>query len=153
MTGCIDELTQNGDLDFDGTPYWPEWPTGTTPTIYPSTFVQSLPVTDSGQQYSEFFIQTDLALSESTCTASGAGCSVPPPNAPGHFYPYWSRALSSGSGQAPGREQQKCVIEFGNVSRGVNDFGGDAQYGTDQQAALGYPEFEGPDMPNSCAGT
>jgi hypothetical protein len=138
MTGCLDNIDQNGDLDFDGSPYWPEWPTGTTPTINPSTFQQSLPVTNFGQQYSQFFIQTDLALSESTCTAMGAGCSVPPPNAPGHFYPYWSRA------------QQGCVLEFGNVSQGVNDFGGDAQYGADQQAALGYPEFEGPVMNNGC---
>jgi len=24
---CYETFTQNGDLDFDGTPYWPEWPT------------------------------------------------------------------------------------------------------------------------------
>ncbi len=152
MTGCIDELTQNGDLDFDGTPYWPEWPTGTTPTIYPSTFVESLPVTNFGHQYQQFFIQTDIALSESTCTASGAGCSVPPPG-PGDFYPYWSRTGSGGGGQAVGREHGGCVIEFGNVHQGVNDFGRDAQYGTDQQATLGYPEFIGPTMSNTCGGS
>jgi hypothetical protein len=143
MTGCLDELSQNGDLDFDGSPYWPEWPTGTSPTIYPSSFVQALPTTNGGDQYRQFFIQTDLALSESTCTTSGAGCAVPPPNAPGHFYPYWSRA---GSGQTG------CRIEFGNVSQAVDDFGRDAQYGTDQEAALGYPEFIGPTMPNTCSG-
>jgi hypothetical protein len=33
---------------------------------------------------------------------------------------------------------------------GVNDFGGFAQYGTDQQPVLGYPEFEGPVMSNAC---
>jgi hypothetical protein len=149
-TGCLDELTQNGDLDFDGSPYWPEWPTGTNPTRYPSTFVQSLPVTNFGQQYKQFFIQTDLALSESTCTASGAGCAVPPPNAPGHFYPYWSRTEQRNSDRASDRGQNQCAIEFGNVDRGVNDFGGDAQYGTDQQATYGYPEFIGPTMDNTC---
>jgi hypothetical protein len=152
MTGCIDELNQNGDLDFDGSAYWPEWPTGTTPNIYPSTFVQALPVMGSGQQYAQFFIQTDLALSESTCTASGAGCSVPPPNAPGHFYPYWSRTQSGSPGQGSGRGQPGCALEFGNVSQGVNDFGGDAQYGTNQTPTFGYPEFIGPIMDNSCRG-
>ena len=32
----------------------------------------------------------------------------------------------------------------------MNDFGSDAEYGTDQIAALGYPEFEGPVMSNRC---
>jgi hypothetical protein len=47
---------------------------------------------------------------------------------------------------------QGCTLEFGNVSSGagVNDFGQDAQYGSDQIATLGYPEFEGPVMKNSC---
>ncbi len=65
VTGCTDSYTQNGDLDFDGTPYWAEWPTGTTPTAqHPSSFVESLPTT-AGQQYPQFLFQTDLALSES----------------------------------------------------------------------------------------
>ena len=45
------------------------------------------------------------------------------------------------------------MIEFGHVhGPGVNDFGGDAQYGTDQFAAYGYPAFEGPVMNNTCGG-
>ena len=36
MTGCQDNMFQNGDLDFDGTPYWTEWPTGLTPRAFPS---------------------------------------------------------------------------------------------------------------------
>jgi hypothetical protein len=135
-TGCLDELTQNGDLDFDGTPYWTEWPTSTTPGTYPGSFQQALPTT-GGAQYAQYFIQTDLALSESTCTASGAGCTVPPPGL-GHFYPYWTRVGGNTS----------CRLEFGNVSTGQT-FGQDAQYGTDQAATLGYPEFEGPVMNNS----
>ena len=39
-----------------------------------------------------------------------------------------------------------------NFQPGVNDFGGDAEYGTDQIATLGYPEFEGPVMRNRCGG-
>ncbi len=73
------------------------------------------------------------------------GCTVPP-SGPGDFYPYWTRVTSTGSGHA------SCTLEFGNVSRGtgVNDFGGDAQYGSDLQPTLGYPEFEGPVMSNAC---
>lgn len=141
-TGCTDSAFQNGDLDFDGSPYWPEWPTGPAPTsLFPGAMVQQLPTSD-GAQYGRFFIQTDLALSESTCRPSGEGCAVPPPTAPGHFYPYWSRVTSGGT----------CALEFGNVSSGagVNDFGMDAQYGTNQTPRLGYPEFEGPIISNAC---
>ncbi len=138
VTGCLDNAFQNGDLDFDGTPYWPEWPVSRTPTaIYPGTFTQQLPTT-TGRQYSQFYLETDLALSESTCTASGAGCSVPPPNAPGKFYPYFTRVRSGST----------CTIEFGNVSTGAT-YGKDAQYGTNQDSTLGYPEFVGPTRPNT----
>jgi hypothetical protein len=140
-TGCQDNVFQNGDLDFDGTEYYPEWPTGTSPTAtLPSSFVQQLP-TSGGGGYSRFFIQTDVALSESTCSGTTTtGCSVPP-NGPGGFYPYWTR-VSTPKG---------CSIEFGNVSSTGNNYGQDAQYGTDQIATLGYPEFEGPVMQNSCS--
>jgi hypothetical protein len=149
MSGCMDNYAQNGDLDFDGSPYWPEWPTRSSPTAkVPGSFVQQLPTT-GGAQYSSFFIQTDTALSEPTCTSSGAGCAIPAPNAPGKFYPYWSR-VTGGTASSP-----SCTLEFGNVSSGagVNDFGGMSQYGTDMQPTLGYPEFEGPVMSNSCSTT
>jgi hypothetical protein len=143
-TGCQDDLFQNGDLDFDGTPYYAEWPVGPQPTSkFPGSFVEQLP-TSRGAPYRQFFIQTDIALSESTCSGTTtAGCNVPP-GGPGDFYPYWSRATSP----------HGCTLEFGNVSwgRGVNDYGQDAQYGSDLVATLGYPEFEGPVMKNTCSG-
>jgi hypothetical protein len=46
-----------------------------------------------------------------------------------------------------------CALEFGNVSGRapfLTDFGKDAQYGKDQFATLGYPEFEGPAHANTC---
>ncbi len=142
-TGCEDDLFQNGDLDFDGTPYYADWPVGPNPTEkLPGSFVENLPSTNGGEQYSQFFTQTDIALSESTCSGtSTVGCTVPP-QGPGGFYPYWSRVSGFGG----------CTLEFGNVSHGpgVNDLGGDAQYGSDLLATLGYPEFEGPVMRNSC---
>jgi hypothetical protein len=150
MTGCQDDLFQNGDLDFDGTPYWTEWPTGATPTaLYPSSFVENFP-TSNGRQYSQFFMQTDIALSESTCLGNtlpggggtSSGCTVPP-QGPGGFYPYWSERFLG---------PNDCQLEFGNVSSGigVTDLGQEAQYGTNQFTTLGYPQFIGPTRNNPC---
>ncbi len=143
MTGCEDNLYQNGDLDFDGSPYWKEWPTASTRTSsLPASFVQSRP-TSAGHQYAQFLFQTDVALSEYTCSsAAPTGCGAPPPSAPGHFYPYWSQ-VKKGAG---------CTLEFGNVSsgNGVNDFGGYAQYGTVQFKELGYPLILSKTYNNNC---
>ena len=136
VTGC-DVFYEGGDFDFDGTPYWADWPTRTTPNKFPSTFLQHPPTTVSGAGYPRFQFQTDVALSESTCTGpAGPGCAVPPPTAPGAFYPYWTRPSA-------------CTWEFGNMSNG-NTFGRDRQYGTNQFARLGYPEFESGFFPNRC---
>ncbi len=144
-TACQANLVQNGDLDFDGSPYWTEWPTSLTPGRYPGSFLESFP-TSAGRPYSQFFLETDVALSEYTCgpssysngTGSLSGCTVPP-QGPGGFYPYWSQFQSGGA----------CTLEFGNVSAG-NTFGKDAQYGTVQFAKLGYPQFVGPTHNNPC---
>jgi hypothetical protein len=63
-------------------------------------------------------------------------CRVPPVQAPGQFYPYWTLARVSGA----------CVWEFGQLPNG-NDIGKDKQYGT-FTASLGIPELAGPIMPN-----
>ncbi|MGO8876541.1 MAG: hypothetical protein ACLQNG_12360 [Acidimicrobiales bacterium] len=142
-TGCQDNYAQNGDLDFDGEPYYTDWPTGRQPTAtWAGSFEQQRP-TSAGAPYSSFFFQTDIALSESTCTASDlSGCTVPP-NGPGHFYPYWSET-NTGS---------DCLIAFGNVSARANDFGQDGEYGTNQFTTLGYPEFESQSYKNTCPAT
>jgi hypothetical protein len=141
QTGCLNFLN-GGDLDFDGTSYWPDWPTGTSPTaLNPGSFAQSAPTT-KGAHYTHSFFQTDVALSEATCVASPSGCTVPP-QGPGHFYPYWSSQKLNG----------QCSILFGNVAGGpdVNNYGKSAQYGKDQAPSLGYDEFEGPIMPAVCS--
>jgi hypothetical protein len=141
QTGCLN-LLSGGDIDFDGTPYWPDWPTGTSPTaVNPGSFVQSAPTTQ-GSHYSQSFFQTDIALSEATCAKSFSGCTVPPPG-PGHFYPYWSTQTVNG----------QCSILFGNVATGtgVNNYGKTAQYGKDLRPVLGYDEFEGPKGPAVCS--
>jgi hypothetical protein len=138
ITGCLDVLA-GGDLDFDGTPYWTEWPTSTTPTNTPSTMVFQPPTTGAGHsQYAQFQTQTDLGFVESTtCTPdTPSGCTTPPPDAPGHFYPYWTLA-----GQ--------CDFEFGNMTNG-NTFGGDAQYGNGPSAKL-FPDFLGPFHKVTCS--
>jgi hypothetical protein len=142
VTGCQDNWFQNGDLDFDGIPYYPEWPTGATPTAtLPSSFLES-PPTSGGKQYASYLFQTDIALSESACTANHPyNCKVPP-NGPGDFYPFWSLATSGGV----------CTFEFGNVTTGANDFSKDAEYGKVQWVKLGYPEVIGRVHTNTCTG-
>jgi hypothetical protein len=142
VSHCQDNIFQNGDLDFDGTPYWKEWPTGLLTNLYPSSFLERFP-TSNGRQYSQFFFQTDVALSESTCTPDHlSGCTVPP-QGPGGFYPYWTKFQVG---------RAFCAFEFGNVSRfgPLNTYGKDAQYGTNQFSTLGYTEFEGPVHNNTC---
>lgn len=140
MAGCLNDLN-GGDLDFDGTSYWPDWPTGVSPTATnPGSFVQSAPLS-TGHPYPLSFFQTDTALSESACQASFSGCTVPPAG-PGNFYPYWSTM----------RHGNQCSILFGNVSSGpgVNDYGQDTQYGADLRNTIGYDEFEGKVGPAVC---
>jgi hypothetical protein len=95
-------------------------------------------------------MQTDIALSESTCLGNtlpggggtSTGCTVPP-QGPGGFYPYWSERFLG---------PNDCQLEFGNVSSGigVTDLGQEAQYGTNQFNTLGYPQFIGPTRNNPC---
>ena len=114
--------------------------------------MQQLP-TSRGSGYSQYQIQTDAAYSEPNCSVgTPAGCTVPPVG-PGGFYPLWSFVQNRGHGQSqPANGNSGCTIEFGNVTSGpgVNDLGGEAQYGSDQAARLGAPEFQGPILPNNC---
>jgi len=118
VTGCVDDLTQNGDLDFDGTDYYPDFPNSLKPGPFPSPFLQQQPTT-TGARYSGIQFETDAPASEiNTCVPQNPqGCAVPPPNGPGHFYPFYTLAKAGGT----------CVWEFGNMSNG-NSFGGDQQY-------------------------
>jgi hypothetical protein len=138
VTGCEDNWFQNGDLDFNGNPYWPDWPNGSS-SNFPTTFLQSPPhfgaVPSSSNKYGAWQIQSDVELSESTCAfPTTTGCTVPPAG-PGHFYPYWTLTKS-------------CQWEFGNMTNG-NDFGQDSQYGA-IPSGTGYAETFGPITANSC---
>ena len=61
---------------------------------------------------------------------------VPPTQAPGHFYPYYTLAKVNGT----------CLWEYGQMTNG-NTFGKDKQYGKPTDA-LGLLEDAGPIMPN-----
>jgi hypothetical protein len=142
MNFCLDEFS-GGDIDFDGTSYWPDWPTGTMATATnPGSFIESAPASQ-GHSYPQSFFQTDVALSETECeeSADTTPCTVPP-DGPGNFYPYWSTT----------KHGNQCSILFGNVATGpgVNDYGGEAQYGTDLRNVIGYDEFEGKVGPSVC---
>jgi len=134
VTGCVNFLS-GGDVDFDGTPYWPDWPNSTTPNTFPSTFLVDQP-TSNGHSYSNIQFETDAAASESTCSpATLDGCAVPAPGSPGDFYPYFTQASVGGS----------CEWEFGQMPNG-NDFGGTAQY--DGPSDYFFGTLAGPIMPN-----
>jgi len=137
VTGCDVFTDAIGDLDWDGTPYYPDWPDSVTPDRFPSTFLQLQPTTNGGHRYPQIQFMTDASASElnTNCDLnSGTGC-VLPPKGPGNFYPYWTQAKVSGA----------CVWEFGNMRNG-NTFGGDAQYGSVGPDTIGA--FAGPIRPN-----
>jgi len=136
VTGCLADLFAFGDLDFDGTPYWADWPNSTVANQFPATFRQA--PTTRGASYARFQMQTAAPANMASCHfPDPAGCVVPPPAAPGKFYPYWTLTKS-------------CVWEFGNITNG-NTFGKFAQYGT-IHPKLGYPVLLGPIMKNPCHG-
>jgi len=125
---CYQDAFQNGDLDFDGTGYVPDWPNGSR--NFPTSIQYAGPFT-RGHPYPDIQFETDIAASEALCdTATGAGCTAPPISA--QFYPFWSLTNKQSRSGA-------CVWNFGNVNPGVttNDFGMDAEYGTPDVARFG----------------
>ena len=142
-TGCTGQPVQNGDLDFDGTPYWPEWPTGSQPDGEAARELRRGAADDRRQAVLGVLHpdrhraeRVDLQWNRPRHRVHGAA------RRPGRFYPYWSRVNSFGG---------RCALEFGNVSSGpgVNDFGGDAQYGTDQIADARLSRVRGPVFSNT----
>jgi hypothetical protein len=125
VAGCI-----GSDIDFDGTSYLADWPDGTTNNatslLLSSTKgrgIGPLSATPGNgkyeQPYPQIQIETDVGASESTCQPDGTGCTVPPSVAA--FYPFYATST----------DRENCVLEFGNLSgAGIDNFGGDAQYGT-----------------------
>jgi hypothetical protein len=126
LAGCFQNQTQNGDVDFDGTPYHADWPNGSK--NFPQSFEYVGPFTTGGASYASVQYETDSPASERLCnTTTGAGCHAFPTGA--KFYPFWSinskqvfKGFSSGV----------CIWNFGNDIAGItkNDFGKAKQYGS-----------------------
>ena len=123
ISGCL-ALASSGDTDFDGLPYQPDWPDGTSNHPKPLALFDgpiTLTSTGLGSAFPSMQFETNVGYTESVCNPfTGAGCTVPPSGAA--FYPFYSRV---GSGST-------CAFTFGNDIAGAttNDFGKDAQYGT-----------------------
>ena len=144
VAGCQDNYFQNGDLDFDGSSYIPDWPDGSP--NHPTSFAYIGP-SSHGKSYPQIQFETDVAGSEADCNVgTGAGCTAPPTGA--RFYPFWT--LGHG-GQLGG-----CVWHFGNVIAGqtTSTFGRDAQYGIADVARYGgtlaSPVLANPQTSRSC---
>jgi hypothetical protein len=149
VAGCLQTEFQNGDLDFDGTPYQSgTWPNGTS--NQPTVTEYAGPFQANGKPYPTVQFETDVAGSESLCTVTtGAGCTAPPGGA--NFYPFYS--LTS----AQHLFGQGCTWNFGNVIPGVTTqtFGKDAEYGTSDVARYGgtviSAPMANPEYAGSCA--
>ena len=129
VAGCEQNITQNGDLDFDGNAYIADWPDGSS--NHPTSYKYAGPFDGSGNPYPSIQIETDLAASENDCnTMTGIGCTVPPNGAA--FYPYWSIGKQS---PITGH-RSSCLWNFGNTIPGVttSTLGGEAEYGTPNTA-------------------
>jgi hypothetical protein len=133
VTGCDVFFNAIGDLNYDGTPYRPDWPNSLVAKTFPSPFLQQQPTTVGGAPYPSIQFMTDASATEfnTDCNLhSGSGC-VLPPKGPGHFYPYWTKAKVGG----------RCLWEFGSMRNG-HTFGGVAQYGSVHPGTVGA--FVGP---------
>ena len=101
--GPGDRLHLRADLDYDGTSYWRDWPDSTHPGMFPSPLLISQPSTVHGAPYPQMQFLTDNPATNSECSPTAtAACVVPPPQAPGGFYPYWTLASGRAAGQHGG---------------------------------------------------
>jgi hypothetical protein len=127
VAACNQNFTQNGDLDFDGNDYHPDWPDGSA--SHPTSFKYAGPFDPLGNPYPSIQFETDLGGSELFCNVlTGAGCTVPPAKA--KFYPFYSIGTQSPLGGT------NCLWNFGNTIAGVttNNFGGVAEFGAPDAA-------------------
>ena len=130
LAGCV-----GSDLDFDGTSYQTDWPDGTRNNATSIRISSPRGAAMGSHNYNVRFPilqwETDLLASENSCNPDGSGCTVPPAGAA--FYPFFSQSGGDRDADAVangGFFDRGCAFEFGNLTRGVSDFGKDAQYGT-----------------------
>jgi hypothetical protein len=166
IAGCGTGVTQNGDLDFDGTSYLPDYPDGTS--NHPTTFRYAGPFQANGQPYPQIQFETNVAASELDCSFDdGEGCTALPDGAA--FYPFWSignqarptgfpASVNSGNSSGNTNRGSLCLWNFGNDIAGTttNDFGGTAEYGTPDVSrfagTLTSPVISNPQLGGDCKG-
>ncbi|MBO0732230.1 MAG: hypothetical protein J2P57_23420, partial [Acidimicrobiaceae bacterium] len=127
IAGCQQNVFQNGDLDFDGTPYIADWPDGSP--LHPTSFQYIGPFDGQGNPYPNVQFETNSAASENNCnTTTGSNCLAQPQGAA--FYPFWTLGRSPSGA---------CDWNFGNTIPGTTtqSFGGPAEYGTPDVARFG----------------
>jgi len=142
VAGCF-----GTDFDFDGGSYLRDWPDGTranatsigiTSSRGPGIGPLSASKNHLGRDvyihpFTILQFETGVSATDPTCTpANLSNCTVPPKGST--FYPFYALRTGEGDDRRHGREDDKaegCVLIFGNFSgRGINNFGGDAQYGS-----------------------
>jgi hypothetical protein len=127
IPGCL-----GADLDFDGNSYQFDWPNGSPALGTPLTIrsvkgggIGPLSVNNRSGDYDQVYpiiqLETDVPASETTCQSNGVGCVVPPVGA--QFYPFYAVTNDFST--------FTCALVFGNFNGlGVDNFGGDAGWGT-----------------------
>jgi hypothetical protein len=159
VAGCTQNRYQNGDLDYDGSDYVPDWPDGSA--SHPTSFRYIGPFDGNGNSYPQTQFQTDVGLEEASCNSgTGAGCTAPPAASPSNaspFYPFWTLTNTQGLNGLSVAKTGACVWNFGNDISGLtqNDFGKSAQYGsgngTNTKATLISPAQSNPEVTgNAC---
>jgi hypothetical protein len=149
IAGCIDNVFQNGDLDFDGNSYLPDWPDGTA--NHPAPFAYGGPFDARGNPYPSVQIESNVPASESLCDLeTGKHCDVPPQGA--QFYPFFSIGQQTLAGS------NGCFWNFGDRIKGVTTdiLGGTQEYGRPDVARFGgtsiTPVIPNPQLSSSCKG-
>jgi hypothetical protein len=141
VAGCYQTQEQNGDLDFDGTAYQPDWPDGSA--NHPTAFKYTGPFMSGGQPYPQIQFETPIGGSEALCdTSTGQDCATPPIGS--NFYPFWSLNYEQSIAGAPA--SNKCVWNFGNDISELtnNDFARSGEYGSPDVARYGGTLASGP---------
>jgi hypothetical protein len=110
-----------------------------------------LNISDDSGDYDQPFpivhFQTIVAGSEPPCQPNGVGCVVPPVRA--QFYPFFALGRDRRDDRG-GDDRGNCALLFGNFSGpGIDNFGGDTQYGAPNLAHGPIQNTSGP-VSNPC---
>jgi hypothetical protein len=97
VTGCI-----GGDLDYDGTSYWADWPRSLRPSMFPSALTIQQPTTVRAQAYPRIQFLTDNPATNIRCNPAKRTSAAPACGSSGRCR---TGTTSAGSGStAPSRQ-------------------------------------------------